>query len=348
METKELSECLFRFLPESIEGGDYWVPYNQNLREFSSMFPMLVDPKNLLEYWNTQKKKLLQEIQGVRKRMAEVEGKGSATYEEWLAKHHAGLITHIQSSREVSRGLEEIVRAVESEIQWGGKSKAEAYASVQKRKEEGKPLVSDEAREAEVRSRESERLQFHEIPDSAFSTGEEESSDFASSRSQTPSGEQPVDAQLLKELYRELARRLHPDANDGQLTESTRRLWHEVQSAYKRKDIRRLTALRALLQKKKSARGEGLKEESVSELIEVVQGLRSTLRDLRASEQSSGKSRVSLFLKVRASPEKLKRFSEEVKRELQKESENLGARIQYWKLALKRQAKASAKKGRKP
>jgi hypothetical protein len=49
----------------------------------------------------------------------------------------------------------------------------------------------------------------------------------------------------IKQLYRELARRLHPDANSN-LPPRARELWHEAQAAYERRDLERLEMLAAM------------------------------------------------------------------------------------------------------
>src|SRR5262249_45758370 len=54
-----------------------------------------------------------------------------------------------------------------------------------------------------------------------------------------------VTADILKQLYRDLARLLHPDTGAAQ-DERTRGLWLEVQQAYTEQDLPRLKALSAL------------------------------------------------------------------------------------------------------
>ena len=88
----------------------------------------------------------------------------------------------------------------------------------------------------------------------------------------------------LRSLYRELSRKLHPDANAGRFDDSARRLWNEVQVAYGAADIGRLSALRAFILRENGAEPPP-DDESVSSLMEEVSALRETLRDLRRSER---------------------------------------------------------------
>lgn len=57
----------------------------------------------------------------------------------------------------------------------------------------------------------------------------------------------PCDEGRLRSLYRSLVRELHPDLHPDS-SDERRELWHEVQSAYGRKDGERLELLAALLQ----------------------------------------------------------------------------------------------------
>ena len=67
--------------------------------------------------------------------------------------------------------------------------------------------------------------------------------------------ESPVDARV-RELYRRLVRRLHPDLRaDGSAAVST--LWHEVQEAYAASDVPRLEILLAVSDIRCNAMGEG-------------------------------------------------------------------------------------------
>ena len=94
-----------------------------------------------------------------------------------------------------------------------------------------------------------------------------------------PTGETPeqVDGRL-KELYRRLVRRLHPDLRaDGSAAVSA--LWHEVQEAYAAGDVARLEILLALsdIETKRTA------DQTLSQMHAVRSEL---LRALRALEKS--------------------------------------------------------------
>jgi len=87
----------------------------------------------------------------------------------------------------------------------------------------------------------------------------------------------PVDARV-KELYRRLARRLHPDLRaDGSAAVSV--LWHEVQEAYAASDVARMEILLALsdIQSNRTA------EQSLSQMQVVLVELERSTRALEKS-----------------------------------------------------------------
>ena len=94
----------------------------------------------------------------------------------------------------------------------------------------------------------------------------------------SPGQDTPVDARV-KELYRSLVRRLHPDLRaDGR--SAVPALWHEVQEAYGASDVPRLEILLALSDIQANELGEGT---SLSQMHSVLADLNRSLRALEKS-----------------------------------------------------------------
>ena len=93
------------------------------------------------------------------------------------------------------------------------------------------------------------------------------------------------DQKTVKELYRNIVRRLHPD-HHGEMTETRKALWHEAQDAYRRHD---LNALHGILARRDDGEA-GLGDHSAVSLIRrltkhLKAATQSTRRELRKMQQ---------------------------------------------------------------
>ena len=101
--------------------------------------------------------------------------------------------------------------------------------------------------------------------------------DPATSREPTEEEAVPVDVRV-RELYRRLVRRLHPDLRaDGSAAVSA--LWHEVQEAYAASDVARMEILLAL----SDIEGNRLADQTLAQMQAVRTELRRALRALEKS-----------------------------------------------------------------
>jgi hypothetical protein len=83
--------------------------------------------------------------------------------------------------------------------------------------------------------------------------------------------------QRLKDLYRKLVRKLHPDTSEAQ---SAQRLewWHQVQDAYEREDIEQLEVILTLCEAEESGLS---KNTPISILFRITTQFKSALRAMR-------------------------------------------------------------------
>jgi hypothetical protein len=82
----------------------------------------------------------------------------------------------------------------------------------------------------------------------------------------------------VKELYRVLVRRLHPDTGKSRKDPNTQRLWHDLQNAYAAMDVERLEVLLALTDLHES--GSAIRS-TLNHLRKVAKEMERTVRDLK-------------------------------------------------------------------
>ncbi len=120
----------------------------------------------------------------------------------------------------------------------------------------------------------------------------------------------PVDPRV-RELYRRLVRRLHPDLRaDGSATASA--LWHEAQEAYAAGDIARMEILLAL----SDIEANRTADQTVSQMQAVLVELDRALRALEKSLQEAESEDAWDFARVGANPTLHPRVERQLKAEL--------------------------------
>ncbi len=153
---------------------------------------------------------------------------------------------------------------------------------------------------------------FSNIPDAAWEDFCDYFEDLTGVR--PPARNNPVpkaENKTVKELYRSIVRRLHPD-HHGQMSEGGKRLWHEAQAAYRRKDTNTLYNILARCDGEESGLGA---HSAVSLIQNLTRQLKQTLRSTK-QEIKQVKSNPAWDFKTRAKDPK---FSNGIRRELEAE-----------------------------
>ena len=117
----------------------------------------------------------------------------------------------------------------------------------------------------------------------------------------------------LKNIYRVLVKRLHPDWNEN-LTEQEEELFVRAQAAYKMSDLPELRNILLVLNKEKSA--DDLKEANINEEIAKLENSRADLQSkidqLNETFPFTYRERLSDFAWVNSEQEKLKNRIQEL------------------------------------
>lgn len=149
----------------------------------------------------------------------------------------------------------------------------------------------------------------------------------------------------IKQIYRQLVRRLHPDLNPD-LPESSRERWFEVQQAYDDRDLTRLEKLLALCE-------EGGDEGTFIDRIQSLSRLKTLLKSVAKKLKSSQRQLTQLkrapawdFHKTKRDPRRLDLLKRDVRYELRKTEEALSgdirtieAQIEKWQAPAPRRNK---------
>jgi hypothetical protein len=201
-------------------------------------------------------------------------------YAKWLNSNFGALLTETRELHEKLYAAQGLVSEVHHEFYLGGhRSIYSAYAAVIHRREHPEEFEK-EMKEAEEEADEF-RHEFEEIfgksPEEfyeKFGFGPEGFGPEVSLPRQSQS-RKPTFARL-KDLYRSLARRLHPDAG-GPRTQKEIEWWHQTQAAYQAGDIEQLELILTLA----DIEDKGAKEASVSILQQIINQFKQSLKELK-------------------------------------------------------------------
>jgi len=136
-----------------------------------------------------------------------------------------------------------------------------------------------------------------------------------------------------KQLYRDLARKLHPDLN-RELNAQEQDLWHEVRAAYESKNLEALETLAAMLE---SGGAVGFaKVRSVSRLRAIFLEAQKKLRAAQRAVREAKKEPSWNFSVVEGDPGRLKDLDRRIARELNVDIRDFAAEIAQYECKIER------------
>jgi hypothetical protein len=261
-----------------------------------------------------QCKRAMAKLEKARADLRRFEQEDRLSFGRWMAATFGALLTELRDNSRLIDEQERLILDVETEMIWSNhRNPRKAYAAVMKRRESpaqyddivggdasdpledmGAEFSEDEHRtlfEDFVRSvlgidpDQMEKADyanlFAEFAAEMFAEGAQESPFQAHDRGK-PS---PVRGEVrVKEIYRILVRRLHPDVRaDGDATVSA--VWHEVQEAYETRNLDRLETLLALTEMKSDTNGgQATLSQILGALADFNRALRAIQRSLREAK----------------------------------------------------------------
>lgn len=309
---------------------------------------ILVDEKPIRTKALRDCKTVMRQIEKTKKDWSRYNEKDKPAFTRWFHREFGSFLTEIQTEGARLHEKRLLVETVQTEAYFMGTSYRTAYQSVMEQRENpggGKEteddeddFFDDEEEEDEYSARKAREQMFRDMfgidPDSdpdlfddIFGDGgngsffdeddEEYEREFESRKRPAPPKETPSEKshrRRVKELYRVLARSLHPDIQ-GEGDPRKKELWNQVQEAYEKEDLEGLETLRALsdVEAGKIAEGTG-----IFHLKQVWRQLKNSLNALRASLRKAKKDPAWGFVTRKDTTTLRKTISKELRAELQR------------------------------
>ena len=269
------------------------------------------------------------------------EDEDKAGFRRWMAATFGAVLSRLRELESKLGEKEALVREVDEEMFFdGARSHRAAFARVQRRRDQ--PPVEPDRRAGSPPPEEKHGAKFDEIPEieieflfedflrSALGMNPDRMSeakyekmfaDFKAKIFGQPEPEperQPQAAppkprdNRIKEIYRQLVRRLHPDTRADNDTEVSA-LWHEVQEAYSAGNLERLETLLALTDIQSNATGE---HTSLFQMRAVLKELRRSFNALQRNLSAAKKDPAWNFARLPDHSALQKRVARELESEV--------------------------------
>ena len=223
-------------------------------------------------------------------------------FTRWLNTHFGASLTELRELNQKLAADEAIIFLVENEVLFGGGSHARAYQRVMERQENPEPAPPPHGNGKGAGERDS----FAAGPDddeedpleaifeelfARFGPGKDPRDGAVSRRGQAPNGAPPPAAKRLKELYRAVVRRLHPDSQ-REMTAQKTEWWHQAQAAYEAGDVEQLEVILTLCEIGESGTTA---HTSATLLQRITAQLKSVLREIKRQIRQQRRDRAWNF-----------------------------------------------------
>src|SRR5947209_12625836 len=241
---------------------------------------MLVDGTTTRQKIKREYEKILAALEKARTEVHRFEKEQAPNYSRWLHSHFGTMLAELRETDRRICELKQIIIQVEMETLFTGASPREAYAHVMEDRKNSKVEPDEpDGKEEKGRGRRqhSRSSPFGSGPDEA-EPDFEEFFGFGKRKPDRPARRSPAKViERIKELYRALARRLHPDVQK-EMTPQKAEWWHQAQAAYQQQDAEQLEVILSLCQIEDTGTTE---KTSLSVLQRISAQLSKNLRQLR-------------------------------------------------------------------
>jgi len=242
---------------------------------------MRVDGSRIRQQIKREYEKIVQDLEKARAELDRFEKEDLPKFTQWLNSQFGALMTELRDTTRRIHELEQLLLEMQSEIFFNGASPRRAYARVMNRRENS---ASEEADEGEEQFGQGNGAANGQASDSegfeGAGAGFDDYSPPGRGRAARPARESLAAPALgrLKELYRALARRLHPDAQK-EMTAQKKEWWHQAQVAYEKGDLQQLEIILSLCEIDETGTTD---KTSLSVIQRISAQLKKSLRRVKA------------------------------------------------------------------
>ena len=254
---------------------------------------VLVDGTGIRRKIKKDYEKALRDLDIARRQLDEFHQTDLPQFTRWLNTHFGVLLTELRELSQKMAADEELIFQVQDEVMFSGGSYARAYKRVMEFRENPEPLPPPPTGSDEP---DGDRNPFDARPESEDFDEEDPLDEFfnqlfdefgphedprerRASRAghHKESASPPHTSSRLKELYRSLVRRLHPDTQ-REMTAQKSEWWHQAQAAYEAGDSEQLEVILTLCEIGDSGTTA---HTSASLLQRITAKLKSSLREIK-------------------------------------------------------------------
>lgn len=211
--------------------------------------------------------KVVRDLNKAREELERFEKRDVPQFNRWVSKQFGALMTEIRETAQRVTECDLKLLEMEREVLFTGASPGRAYQRVMNRyraAEKEKQTDSEDEQEQKHSARDGHGGERFEQEDPFF-------------HRPPKSGKKMGVGARLKELYRALVRRLHPDTQK-EMTAKKLEWWHQAQAAYEKRDAQQLEVILALCEIDEAGSTE---KASLSVLQRITAQFKHSLRELR-------------------------------------------------------------------
>jgi hypothetical protein len=280
---------------------------------------IVADSAEVRQRFTRDYEKAMRDLEEVRARLRQFEDRDKPQFVRWI---HRELGTTLTELREVGlklRTQEELLFRIQNMSLFEGVSPKKAYDYVMHEHEEAQ-RVQRETEEERSKGKAHDHTRQEE---EAYRSGDEgepfgrssprDDDDFIPSNSRKPGKADQEKQARLKEIYRLVVRKLHPDTQK-EMTQHKLELWHQAQSAYGREDADQLEVILALCEIEDQS---STRHTRLSVLQRITAAFKRSLKPLRAELKKSQKDPAWNFSE--RSDSEMKQLSQRIQLEMERE-----------------------------